>query len=305
MPNLGLSPTQWGTLLEMIDRRLCTPFLGAGASFGPLPLAKDLALELLDEEERLTATPCPLRDREDLAAAAQYVGVNRESMLSPKLRIATKIQARQEATPDGYFDVEDEPHRVLADLRLPLYLTTNYDDFMVRALKRHRVPVLREFLRWNEDLARDEPMTCEIDPKEETPVVFHLHGHTETPASIVVSEDDYLDFLVSISREIAAASLSARSTSPLPPSIRKKIRTTTLLFIGYSLKDVNFRLVLRGLVRPMAPSQGKFHLAVQYEGNNGDELRNYLLRYFKSMFDLTVIFGTPRQFASELRRRRP
>ena len=32
------------------------------------------------------------------------------------------------------FRAPSEPHAVLADLPLPIYMTTNYDDFMVKAL---------------------------------------------------------------------------------------------------------------------------------------------------------------------------
>jgi len=33
------------------------------------------------------------------------------------------------------------------------------------------------------------------------PVVFHFHGSYEIPESLVLTEDDYFDFLVNISRD--------------------------------------------------------------------------------------------------------
>ena len=37
-------------------------------------------------------------------------------------------------------------------------------------------------------------------PTPANPLVYHLHGHLEMPQSLVLTEDDYLEFLVRISR---------------------------------------------------------------------------------------------------------
>jgi hypothetical protein len=54
----------------------CTPFVGAGACAGVLPLAKQLAEDLITEDELETHRQCPLPDRTDLArvcSAAVFV----------------------------------------------------------------------------------------------------------------------------------------------------------------------------------------------------------------------------------------
>ena len=38
-------------------------------------------------------------------------------------------------------------------------------------------------------------------PEPMKPVVFHLHGWLGIPESLVLTEDDYLDFLVAVSRD--------------------------------------------------------------------------------------------------------
>ena len=47
------------------------------------------------------------------------------------------------------FNDPAEPHRVLANLNLPVYVTTNYDDFMVKALARHHRQPNRVLCQWN------------------------------------------------------------------------------------------------------------------------------------------------------------
>src|SRR5215831_21358680 len=49
----------------------------------------------------------------------------------PKEELANSF--KKCAPPD--FSARDEPHSVLSKLPLPIYMTTNYDDFMIRALK--------------------------------------------------------------------------------------------------------------------------------------------------------------------------
>ena len=62
---------------------------------------------------------------------------------------------------------------------------------------------------------------------------------------MVASEDDYLDFLVNVSKDLAISPTGPNQRVMLPLPIRTAVSTTTLLFVGYSLADVNFRVMLR------------------------------------------------------------
>jgi hypothetical protein len=48
------------------------------------------------------------------------------------------------------FSKKEEPHGILADLNLPIYITTNYDSFMFDALKSRKKLPERDFCRWND-----------------------------------------------------------------------------------------------------------------------------------------------------------
>lgn len=299
-PTPILEDRDWQALIYKIRNGLCTPFIGAGASYPVLPLARELSEALLEEDER-DGAKCPLTDRTDLAKVSQYLAVRYEDGTWPKLKIRDYLAAR--GKPD--FTNPDEPHRVLADLNLPVYLTTNYDDFMVSALRRNQPKARQEYARWTRKMLEENGSAFDdgFDPSPAEPVVFHLHGHSGFPESMVASEDDYLDFLVNISKDLGSSPADARKRSMLPPRIRRAITSSTLLFIGYSLTDVNFRVILRGLVGSLERSGKQVNIAVQFAGKDPEDLKHYLEQYFQYTLQLKVFWGTAAEFAGQLRAR--
>jgi hypothetical protein len=62
--------SDWHLLMRRISSGACTPFLGAGACYGTLPVGSDLAKRWAGEHGY------PLDDSFDLARVAQYIGVH-------------------------------------------------------------------------------------------------------------------------------------------------------------------------------------------------------------------------------------
>src|SRR5689334_8957864 len=114
-----LTDEDWTKLIYWIQKGKCTPFLGAGSSYPTLPLGRELAAELVEQDERDFKELCPLTDRQDLAKVCQYLAVKRGNTW-PKQKIADIIDKRSLSA-----RLADplEPHRVLARLPMPLYLT--------------------------------------------------------------------------------------------------------------------------------------------------------------------------------------
>ena len=283
MPNT-LEERDWNLLLRRIKVGKCTPFLGAGACFGVIPLGSDIAQEWAQEHDY------PLEDCRDLARVAQFLVVQSDPM-SPKEEILERF-FRNVDPPD--FTQPDEPHGVLANLPLPVYMTTNYDDFMVQALRSRNKDPKPELCRWNK-LVKDQPSIFEsepgFNPTPANPVVFHLHGRDEVPESLVLTEDDYLDFLVNISRD----------QTLLPLRIQRALTGASLLFIGYRLADWSFRVIFRGLVSSMEASLRRISVAVQLSPED-QNVQNYLADYFGNI-NVKVYWGTAREFSAELRER--
>ncbi len=184
-----LTDRDWENLLKKIDRGSCVPFLGAGACYGSLPLGGDIAREWAEKYHY------PMADTGDLVRVSQFLAVEYD-LTYPKELVLERLGSG--SPPD--FRAVDEPHGVLADLPLKIYLTTNYDDFMVKALASRCRDPKREFCRWNE-LIREQPTLFDAEPTYEPtvarPLVYYLHGHTD-PNSVVLTEDDYLTFLAAM-----------------------------------------------------------------------------------------------------------
>jgi hypothetical protein len=288
----ALTEADWEELLYLIGDAKCTPFIGAGACAGTLPLGSDLATQWAEEYGY------PLADKTDLARVAQFLAIARYEMY-PKEAVRRQFQGI--APPD--FTQPDEPHAVLADLPLPIYVTTNYDPFMVEALKDRKKDVQREFCRWNkfpQVTGQASIFEGGYQPTPATPVVYHLHGHTEVPQSMVLTEGDYLDFLIRLSRD----------QELLPPAIRTALAGTALLFIGYSLTDWNFRVILRGLIGSLGASIGYMGMSVQLPPGNVaaqsvEKAQEYLDKYFERIqkIQVRIFWGDARDFVRELRSR--
>jgi hypothetical protein len=301
MPTVStLSDDDWSNLIDLIDEKACTPFIGAGAASAVLPLGGSLAKEWADHHQY------PLNDDFSLTRVTQYLAIERRDLTFPKRAMQKRIEGRQ---PD--FSDPNEPHMVLADLELPFYITTNYDSFMSDALtrsleRRHGAGTAhkprRQICRWYETPAAGRRRTeLESEPTPDNPLVFHLHGHYETPESLVLTEDDYLNFLVR---------LSEPSRDLLPQVITRALSQSAILFIGYSLADWTFRVLFRSL-SSAAPASFRYPcIAVQLPPEDAKKRRQakaqeYLKRYFGRVVsgEVMVHFQDVHEFTAELRER--
>jgi SIR2-like domain len=279
----GLDKGEWDALLDSIECDKCTPFLGAGACDGTLPKATRLAFDLATEQEY------PLPDCDDLARVSQYVAV-RSSPDSAKrtvLRMLGLLESHR-SPPSPALRDEHDPHNILAQLPLRMYITTNYDDFMVKALRRHDRRADRDHCHWYKP-GNGNNLADEADwepPSVNNPLVFHLHGCNDHPESLVLTEDDYLDFLVNLGRHLDV----------VPPVVQGAIAQSSLLFIGYGLRDWNFRVLHRVLLSEVQKSQQWPSFTVQlspFEFRTGCHVTVYMKNGDKITGE--VIAGEPKR----------
>jgi hypothetical protein len=94
----------------------------------------------------------------------------------------------------------------------------------------------------------------------------------------VLREDDYLDFLVNMSRDIDEC---------LPARIQEAITGSSILFVGYSLPDIDFKVLFRGLRGNLEKSLGRMSVAVQlpYDdaNQNKEKAEHYIAKYLDNM----------------------
>lgn len=282
-PKSQFTEDEWRTLVARIGEGRCTPFLGAGVAYGTLPLGGEVA-ETLAREYGYPFS----KSADDLIRVSQYVALNHDPMYVKQKLADTFKRAR---LPERE-EVRDEPHRMLARLPLPIYITTNYDDLMVQALIARRKKPERDLCRWSESIPDSPPSVFEegrtppFEPHPATPLVFHLHGHADVVESIVVTEDDYLEFLFNLSA----------NKKLLPPPVARALAGTVLLFIGYRVADWNFRVILRGLARA---GFGNILVMPAPDDEKKEKVQTYLARYYGKL-DVRVYWGTAAEFLREL-----
>lgn len=292
----GWDDRVWDRLVTQLRNGDCTPFLGAGACAGTLPLGADLAREWARRYSY------PFDDVTNLPAVIQHAGVLEEDLVNVKHDVARSLARMGEPR----YEDREEPHALLADLPLKVYLTTNYDDFMARALRRrgkHPVTVVCPWYR-GADNDPDTQLPDAYEPHAERPLVYHFHGSLRYAGSMVLAEQDYVEFLVNIGKDI-----SDEAPRLLPPSVQLAMTRQPLLFIGYSLNDWSFRVMFHGLRRAVPDVQQRRHISVQLTPGHGasssvpqQRAADYLDRYFARL-NIKVYWGSTQEFCAELGRR--
>lgn len=133
-------------------------------------------------------------------------------------------------------------------------------------------------------------------PTLDDPLVYHLYGVENYLSSIVLTEDNYLDFMVWISQNINA----------IPTRVAQALADSSLLLLGYSLQDWEFRVFFRGLItrsrRPLSQLSLSIQLLPEADGQAPAATRavqNYLERYFDQA-RFRIYWGDSLTFMQEL-----
>jgi hypothetical protein len=213
----------------------CILFLGAGVHWPP-PASSPFSYP---EEER-PAAAAELRDRlaERSRWDERYENTERWDLqrISLDFEIASGrkrlVEEIQNAVDDG--KRPSPVVRALAGLDFPLVVTTNYDRLFEQALRGHgKDPQVVSYSAEAATLDEGD------DPTEHRPFIFKMHGDVDHPESIVITDEDYIQFVLRMGDR------DTRGAIPTILSYRFKVWPT--LFIGYSLKDYNLRLLFKTL----------------------------------------------------------
>ncbi len=241
----------------------------------------------------------PLDDTPNLARVARFVSLKYD----PEYPRRKLVEQMATITPPDY-DNKDNPYQILANLPLPVYITTGYDDFMYQALLRANRDAKTEMCRWNRSISDlPSPLSDGFDPSVANPVVFHFHGQADNVDSLVLTEDDYFEFLMNVSKDPRL----------IPSRIEKAMTGSSLLLLGYRLSDWDFRVMFHLLASYLERSTSRTHVAVQIapvEDRAPEEQRarvqSYLDLYFEKYkkLDIRIYWGTSREFLRDLRDRR-
>ena len=250
------------TLRELRREGRLIPFIGAGLS---IPLGLPSWTSLIDIIARqLGYDPAVFRlNGTNLQLAEYYVAT--KGSIGP---------LRSEM--DRMFDPADDvirssrAHCALAEMRLPLVYTTNYDRIIERAFELKGVAC--HTVASIDDIA--------AAPRDATQVV-KFHGTFGDDSSLVLTESSYFDRL--------------EFESAIDIKLRADILGKVLLFIGYSLSDVNVRYMLYKLhkLRQQVKRDAKRDpIAYLMTFGAGDVQKTLLARWDVEMVELEPVDKT-------------
>jgi hypothetical protein len=286
----------WNRLIDQLSKGNCTPFLGAGAC-ATLPTGPAMSKMWADRYGY------PFPDDTDLPRVMQFAAIKSGDTVYIKEKVCEEIAEALE--PD--FSDPFEPHALLAEFPVPVLLTTNYDDFLARALRRNGKEPVVASCQWytsgDHDSLRTE-IPALPDPTEQNPLIYHLHGTAATPKSLVLIENDYLEFLVQM-----ASSRDGGTPAIVPNIIHSTLADNPLLFVGYSMQDWTFRVLFHGLLRSVPGIHRRRNVSVQLlpevmQSRQEAEAsaREFLTNYFGD-WRVQIYWGTAADFCEELRSR--
>ncbi|MBN6052928.1 SIR2 family protein, partial [Nonomuraea sp. RK-328] len=281
---------QWDRLVDQLRNGDCVPFIGAGACAGILPDGKELSRRLAEKYKY------PFDRPDDLTEVTDYlVWWFDGDVPYVKSLICDELRSGMTNVPHPL-----EPYTLLAGLPLSIFITTNYDDFLQQELARASKTPNVAICPWHQQIDHSEELLgseAGWNPGPEAPLVYHLHGNMRQPQSMVLTTDDYEEFITSL----------VADQSIIPPVIRAALTTRSLLFIGYGMRDMTFRTIFTGLQRVLPGIVRRRHVSVQlppYCDPLGamPPTTDYLADRFEK-WRISIYWGTITEFTAELRRR--
>jgi hypothetical protein len=274
----------WDKLLYGIEGGECTLFLGPDLPVdgpdGPQPppeqsLAARL-LHALDDDGLSGVDPKP----SDLAWIAQRF-VAREDEVALEMHL--RQWHREWSAPSSTL------HDALAALPFRLIVTSGLDPLMEGALRRAgKTPAVERY----HYRGRNQELLPE--PSVASPLLFHLYGRVNEPASVVLTELQFLDFL---------ARLISRDP-PLPNDLNAALTHGRLfLFLGFGLRQWYLRILFHVLKVLRADSRG-FAIETLEAGVGGERpTRDTAIFFYRDNFKMDLIQHDSLAFVRELRDR--
>lgn len=302
---------KWPALVRSIKSGRCTPIVGTGLTESLLGSTRELA------QGWARRYRYPLEaGRDALPRVAQYLVVDQDTNFPRDELEATLRQVVAGRCPGAVPEDSsglgiDEVlaaaaawgeargqlagHAVLAGLPVPIFLTTAVDRLLERGLTAAGKRPDSRLCAWNGEAEAED----EARPDVQRPLVYHLFGRLDARDAMVLTEDDYFDFLIGVTgnREL------------VPVAVRRALADSALLFLGFRMEDWEFRVLLRSIAAQQGGGRRKryAHVAAQVDPEQGMAVdparaRRFLAGYFDAA-DITIYWGSAEDFLRELKAR--
>lgn len=245
---------------ERIKKRECILFLGS-AIHAPAPSDSQydytaekcppIGEQLSERLAKLCNYPPTEKDRGLQRVAWYYEHANFRYRLVDEVKAA--VHTGKEPSP---------VLRALVQLGFPIVITTNYDQLYERSLDLVAQLAARAEGKSEEEVndtkgkydlsiysneSSVKTKDCSREPSSAQPYILKIHGDIDHRESIVITDEDYIQFVLRMSDK--------SPFHPVGKSVLKHLVTWPTLFIGYRLSDYNLRLLFKTLRWKVDPGQ--------------------------------------------------
>ncbi|HEK9575069.1 TPA: SIR2 family protein, partial [Streptococcus equi subsp. equi] len=145
-----------------------------------------------------------------------------------------------------------ENHKLLSQLPISTFWTTNYDKLIEKALENN---MKKPYVKTKDEQLRGTNHNFDA-------IVYKLHGDVETPEDAVITRSDYEEFGYNkrkLFREVLEGDLL----------------TKTFLFLGFSFEDPNFNYVIGRLRVLLDEKNTRKHYCIMKRVQDADEDYEY------------------------------
>lgn len=133
--------------------------------------------------------------------------------------------------------------RGLARLGFPIVITTNYDQLYEQAIAQISQPSAGAAANFDKCVYSPKSTIrtkdCEAEPASARPYLLKIHGDLDQPESIVITDEDYIQFVLRMGDK--------HPYHPVGKNVLTHLIKWPTLFIGYRLVDYNLRLLFKTL----------------------------------------------------------
>ena len=320
---------QWDAVVSNILNRRCVPVLGPGLVEPVIGSTRDIARAWAERYE----FPLAPKDRDDLAQVAQHLAYrNSPGFVVDAIRAYVvrylRRKFRDQLTPElmsgrieeGLVDRmvshigaglraanPKEVHTLLARMPVPIYVNANRDNLLHDALVEQGKKPHIQLCTWRSSgdlgMAHGPQAAPEYVPSVEEPLIFHVFGNFHYPESLVITEDDYFEFLMGVTRN------ETLRENGIPHAVTAAISTSGWLLLGFQVEDWDFRVVLGSILRQPGREISRRRTSVAIQMNPTDErivperMYKYLRKYFEEQSHVNLFWSLPEEFMTQLMER--
>ncbi|HSV84975.1 MAG TPA: CHAT domain-containing protein [Levilinea sp.] len=306
-------------LLTFIKGRRCTPIIGPGLAEPLIGSHREIAQRWANKHHY----PMLPQGRESLPQVTQYLSIF-QSQIFPKMALGEYLKEEIQrkyagdllpdllddwATLDEVIDAAgaayrkrnpNDPYTLLAQLPLPIYITTNQHNLLASALREAGKSPEVIICPWNNKVEQIQSLYRlkeDYRPDRSRPLIFHLFGRLDEPDSVVLTEDDYFNFLIGVTK----------NWDLIPPIIGRALTDSALLFLGFQIDEWSFRILLRSFLSRDGADRLKTyaHVAAQIEPEEGrfiepERARSILEKYLAINASVSIFWGSADDFLQQL-----